>query len=111
MWEFLASAAVGSAAQEILHWYDMRGKLGSKRLRALISSKGYWVVTILMIAISPLCAWFLVGPGTHQTAFLAGAAFPLIFKKSVSAFAEKDQTNLGGASLRDYFLLFSTSGG
>jgi hypothetical protein len=111
MWEFLAAAAVGSAAQEILHWYDMRGKLGSKRLRALVSSKGYWVITVLVIAISPLCAWFLVGPATHQTAFLAGAAFPLIFKKSVSAFAEKDQTNLGGASLRDYFLLFSTPSG
>ncbi|MCA1511100.1 hypothetical protein [Bradyrhizobium sp. NBAIM01] len=109
MWSFLLAATFGATAQELLHWYDLRGKLASKRLRALIYSKEYWIITILVIMVSPLCCWFLFGGGavSDQTAFLAGAAFPLVFKKGVSAFASKDQVVLGDASIRDYFLLFT----
>jgi hypothetical protein len=112
MWSFFGVALVGAAAQEVLHWYDLRGKLGSKRLRTLFHSTDYWIITLLMIIISPLCCWFLVGgeSTSKQTAFFAGAAFPLVFKKGVSAFAEKDQETLGNATIKDYFLLFTQPG-
>jgi hypothetical protein len=110
MWTFFGAALVGAAAQELLHWYDLRGKLGFKRLQALCRSSEYWIITTLMILMSPLCCWLLLGEQStsKQTAFLAGAAFPLLFKKGVSAFAQKDQTTLGDSSVRDYFLLFGS---
>ncbi len=111
MWDFMLAAGLGAAAQEVLHWYDLRGKLGSERIEALLRSKEYWAITIATILICPPCCWLLIGPEpvSTKTAFLAGAGFPLLFKKGVSAFADKDQTPLGDASFRDYFLLFGRS--
>jgi hypothetical protein len=106
---FLEAALLGAVAQEALHWYDIRGKLDKNRFRALLYSKEYWAITALVILITPVCCWYIIADASdsNRTAFIAGASFPLIFKKAVSAFAQKDQTPLGDSSIRDYFLLFT----
>ena len=108
---FILTAAFGAFAQEVIYWYDLRKKIGNKRLEKLRKSTSYWVVTALMIVVSAIGAWLLYGDSEipRNLQFLMGAAFPLIFKKLVDAVSDVDQTNLGYSPLKDYFQLYSFS--
>lgn len=108
-WSFFGTVLIGSAAQELLHWYDLRGKLSQKRVSALLRSPGYWLITVAVVMITPLCCWLLFSEDDlgRQMQFLSGAAFPVLFRKTVSTFSFKDQTNLGDNTVQDYFLMYS----
>ncbi|MEM6931979.1 MAG: hypothetical protein AAF526_00150 [Pseudomonadota bacterium] len=112
MLEFMFVSAMGAIAQELVHWYDLRKKLSTKRVSSLLRSKEYWLITALMISLTPVCCWILFGDESinKQLQFLSGAGFPLILKKAISALSESDKTNLGDSSIRDYFLMFSMGG-
>lgn len=108
-WSFFGTVLAGSVAQELLHWYDLRGKLSQKRIAALLKSRGYWVITLAVVLITPLCCWLLFSEDNigRQMQFLSGAAFPVLFRKAVSTFSSKDRTNLGDNTFQDYFMIYS----
>ncbi|NVJ21908.1 hypothetical protein HUW62_11825 [Myxococcus sp. AM011] len=77
---------LGSALQELLHWYGLREHLGTGRYKALMKSAPYWVITALMIVGSGVAvgAWFAGDGEIPMRQYLVlGAALPLIFKKAV----------------------------
>lgn len=98
--------AAGSAAQEVLWWYNRRHKLDEASLRKLSSSPAYWLVTAAFIIVTGFIgiAWFAGEPATSmKTCLLAGAAMPLILKQALTAV--QPQQHLGEESrfsLRDY---------
>lgn len=100
-------AAAGSAAQEVLWWYNRRHKLDEATLAQLIHSRGYWVVTCGFVIVTGLigAAWF-AGEAhvSARTCLLTGAAMPLLLKQGLTAV--QPQQHLGAErekfSLRDY---------
>ncbi|MFP2933898.1 hypothetical protein ACLESO_53970 [Pyxidicoccus sp. 3LG] len=87
--EIILIGALGSALQELLHWYSLREHLSTARYKKLIKSVPYWVVTGLMILGAGVAVylWF-AGEGDAIPArqyLITGAALPLIFKKAVEA--------------------------
>lgn len=112
MIDFLLAAGLGALMQELAHWYELRKKFSTKRVQSLFRSKEYWLITFLMIFLTPICCWILFGQGDSSPPmqFISGAAFPLFFKKLVSSFASKDQIPLGPSSISDYFQLYSFTG-
>ncbi|NTX02079.1 hypothetical protein HUA74_26445 [Myxococcus sp. CA051A] len=77
---------LGSALQELLHWYGLREHLGTGRYKALMRSIPYWVITGLMIVGSGVAVWaWFAGDGSipARQYLVLGAALPLIFKKAV----------------------------
>ena len=102
---FIAVAAFGAFMQELLHWYELRERLALKRYQTLIKSAGYWLITIITIGASGVGIWLLFGEDnlSVKMQFIAGAAFPLIFKKLVKSFGGKNNTQLGRAAVFDYF--------
>jgi uncharacterized membrane-anchored protein len=96
---FLA-ALLGGILQELVHWYERRGDLSTKEASRLLRSKGYWIVTSLMILGSAFgtIAWLEKEVAYNRTYLLMGAAFPLLLKKAVSAFASNTSTKLGEPS-------------
>lgn len=111
MIEFLLVAFFGALTQEVAHWYELRSKFSEKRTKALFSSYEYWLITLGMMIISPIGCWLLFADQeiSKQLQFIVGAAFPLIFKKAVTAISSKDQITLGDSNVRDYFLLYGGS--
>ena len=95
---FILIAAFGALVQEIIHLYDLRKTLGEETSTFLKSWK-YWAITLVMIVVSGIGTWVLY----HETlnnddlniksvVFTLGAAFPLIFKKTVGGFVERGGT-------------------
>lgn len=110
--EIILVGALGSALQELLHWYGLREHLATPRYKQLIKSVGYWVVTGLMIVGSGLAVWaWFAGEGDlpARQYLIVGAALPLLLKKAVEAVAGEKPTAVargpssGGAKLSDYF--------
>lgn len=105
--------ALGSALQELLHWYGLREHLSTPRYKQLIKSVGYWVVTGLMIVGSGVAVWAWFAGETDLPArqyLIVGAALPLLLKKAVEAVtgtkpgtAVARSSSSNGASLADYF--------
>ena len=104
---------LGALFQEVLHWYTVREKLDSAKYKKLISSMGYWVVTALMIGLTPPVIYALIN-GNSETPLaqilIMGAGAPLIVKKAVEIYLSKmDRVTLGAADtepkakLSDYF--------
>ena len=102
----IVAAAFGAFAFEIVQWYDLRTKLPVKRYQNLIRSKGYWIITGLMIIVGSAGAVILfLDRLAASEMMVAGAAFPTLFKKLVSAF-KPTGVRLGEAekpSKLDYF--------
>ncbi|MCP3136011.1 hypothetical protein [Pyxidicoccus xibeiensis] len=86
--EIILIGALGSALQELLHWYSLREHLATERYKRLIKSVPYWIVTGLMIIGAGVAVylWF-AGEGDipARQYLITGAALPLIFKKAVEA--------------------------
>jgi hypothetical protein len=110
--EIILVGALGSALQEVLHWYGLREHLATPRYKQLIKSVGYWVVTGLMIAGSGLAVWaWFSGDGDlpARQYLIVGAALPLLLKKAVEAVTGEKPTAVArgssseGAKLSDYF--------
>ncbi|QSQ20478.1 hypothetical protein JY651_35300 [Pyxidicoccus parkwayensis] len=103
--------ALGSALQELLHWYGLREHLSTPRYKELIKSVGYWVITGLMILGSGVAVWAWFGGDGNLPArqyLIVGAALPLIFKKAVEAVtgektAPDTRATPTGPKLSDYF--------
>lgn len=109
---FLLVAAFGAFTQEVLYWFDLKDKFHTKRFQGILRSRQVWLITLLMIFVSSLGTWILYGERSipRDLQFILGAAFPLIFKKLVSAVGRKDEPNLGASSIKDYFELLSFKG-
>lgn len=111
--QIILIGALGSAFQELLHWYELREHLNTDRYKQLIRSVPYWIVTGLMVVGSGVAVWLWFSDTPEVTArhyLVVGAALPLIFKKSVEALTAKRvapeatrDTTTRTASLRDYF--------
>ncbi len=114
--QIIAIGALGSALQELLHWYGLREHLKKDRYKKLIRSVPYWIVTGLMIIGSGVAVylWFAGGEEIPARQYLVlGAALPLIFKKAVDAIVSPSSPEaVAGASrgresrlasLRTYF--------
>lgn len=101
---FILIAAFGSAAQEVIHLYDLRNTFHEETSIFLKSWK-YWAISLTMIIISGVGTWILYGDNLtiKSIVFILGAAFPLLFKKLVAGATTKGQTELGGFSIKDYF--------
>ncbi|MEV8213959.1 hypothetical protein [Leifsonia sp. NPDC077715] len=100
---------LGAAALEVLTWYQLRDRLKQAKYKALLRSSGYWIVTTATIVISGFGALLLFSDRLNAAElFLAGAAFPVLFKKLIAAFVVKSPVKLGAAEgspgvLYDYF--------
>lgn len=111
--EIILVGALGSALQEVLHWYGLREHLSTPRYKQLVKSVGYWVVTGLMIVGSGLAVWaWFSGDGAlpARQYLIVGAALPLLLKKAVEAVTGEKPTaavarssSSEGAKLSDYF--------
>jgi hypothetical protein len=103
-------AAFGAFLQELFYWYDARTKLFQAKYKAILASPGYWLFAAAMIFASGVGTWIWFDPDPQKprTYLLMGAAFPVIFKKLVTAFISKN-TKLGatvaggGSKAKDYF--------
>lgn len=104
--------ALGSALQELLHWYGLREHLSTPRYKQLIRSVPYWAITVLMIVGSGVAVWAWFAGETDLPArqyLVLGAALPLILKKAVeAATGSKPATTVArgpgaGSKLGDYF--------
>lgn len=113
--QIILIGALGSALQELLHWYGLREHLNKDRYKQLIKSVPYWVVTGLMIAGSGVAVWlWFSGDEVAARQYLVlGAALPLIFKKAVDAVISPSKASevartpapqeSGMAALKTYF--------
>ncbi|NMO21665.1 hypothetical protein HPC49_43860 [Pyxidicoccus fallax] len=84
--EVILIGALGSALQELLHWYGLREHLSTPRYKQVIKSASYWIVTGLMIVGSGVAVWLWFadeGDIPARQYLVLGAALPLIFKKAV----------------------------
>jgi hypothetical protein len=103
---------IGALLMEVLHWYQLRNRLSSRRVTKAARNPAYWVVTIAMIVLGSVGTLIVFGESLQSAGqlLIAGAAFPTIFKKLVSAFADKqelmlgaNQPETGAPSVLDYF--------
>lgn len=95
---FMAVASFGSFCQEILYWFELRKKMDDEENKKIIKSSYYWILTILMIAISGFGTWLLFyddSPFKLKIPFVLGAAFPYLFKKIVQVTQDKKLPHLG----------------
>lgn len=99
-------SSFGALTQEILHWYDLRGKLDHQRYKKMIKSGGYWIIISITIVVSGVGTFLLFSdnfkPDNYSIPFILGAAFPLLFKKAVSGISKNTNQHLGGKN-EDYF--------
>lgn len=107
-------AGFGAAAQEFVHWYNLRTQLSSSRYRKTLRSPSYWVMVVGMILVSGVFTWaWYRGDGInhlYREYLLTGAAFPLILKKAAAALAANTPVKLGdddSSTLTDYLLVRS----
>lgn len=107
-------ALLGAILQETAHWYSIRNRLEVPQYEKLMTSSGYWAVTIIMIAggSAGTLAWYYdTTPSPTMKEYLVmGAAFPVIFKKVVQAFVSSsppreavDQGDSKPNQIRTYF--------
>lgn len=109
MLELIVFSSLGAVVQEVAHWYELRKKFTDSRVRTLFRSWEYWLVTIAMIILTPVCCWVLLDglEFDRRLQFFLGAALPLLLKKTVSAVSKFDVIRLGDSPLSDYFQLHS----
>jgi hypothetical protein len=95
-WTFFLAACAGSLIFEVVHWYDLRGKLPSDQLMKMARSWLYWVITLAMIVGSGVISiiWY---SGEDRVVplkeyFIAGAVAPLLFKKLISTITDRQPT-------------------
>jgi hypothetical protein len=92
--EFLI-ALFGAVVFEAVHWYELRERLSEEKVRQALRSTGYWVITVGMILLSATGAVLFGGELGKAQLAVAGAAFPALFTKAVSAF-KPETIQLGG---------------
>ena len=109
MVELIAFSFLGAVVQEVAHWHELRKKFTDTRVRTLFRSREYWLVTIAMIILTPVCCWVLLDglDSNRQVKFFSGAALPLLLKKTVAAVSNFDTIRLGDSPVSDYFQLHS----
>lgn len=101
----LVFTVFGAILQELLHWYGLRNNLSEKNYSQLLTSISYWVITGLVIIITPVAVviWFsgkvdVLSPGDF---LILGAAFPTLFKSIVARVSEQGEVRLGADTSPD----------
>jgi hypothetical protein len=70
---------LGGFANEVLHWWQLREDVN---LPAYAKSPLYWVVTLVMIGLGGVVAWFQLGAKANAPiAMQLGLAAPLILQR------------------------------
>ncbi|RWA68842.1 hypothetical protein [Mesorhizobium sp.] len=94
----------GAALQELSHWYQLRTKLQTSEYNELIKSNIYWLVTTLMVVVTPVgvLVWFSdsISNFKPRDFLLFGASFPLVFKSAVAAAAASQSTMKLGPKIK-----------
>lgn len=98
--KYVLAALLGSSFQEILHWYELRGKIGLKKHRNILNSKVYWTITVIMVLASTAGVYIFLEANIDRYVardFLVyGFAFPVLLKKAVKAVSlVETETKLG----------------
>jgi hypothetical protein len=85
------AALFGAGFQELLHWYELRNKLDSRKYKRLTRGKNYWLLTGLVILASSFGTAFFFGSkiGPFELALLS-AAFPTVFRKFVTSVKQRN---------------------
>jgi hypothetical protein len=92
----MAAPFVGAIALEAVHWYQLRERLHLPKYRRMMRSVAYWAPTLVMIVVGGAGTLiYFQGRLTQGELFIAGAAFPTLFKKLIKSFVT-DQVKLGG---------------
>ncbi len=55
--QYFAVGGLGAASLEVVRLYESYGKLSEKKFKKQFSSKVYWILTILLVAVSGIVAW------------------------------------------------------
>lgn len=104
---FILIAIFGSLCQELLYWYEIRNKLEAEENKKLLHSKSYWIITLIMIAVSGIGTWLIFfDKGVdfpNKIPFVLGAAFPLVFKKIVAALQSRDLGDIKNAKAKSSY--------
>jgi hypothetical protein len=100
---------LGAAALEVFYWFNLRRKLLPTKMKAILRSRFYWIITALAILLGGFCAVLLFPDSNAGQLLLAGAALPTLLKKLVGGFVSDNGPDLGGEDTqrstpaRDYF--------
>lgn len=81
----------GALFQELLHWRELNRKLTTPEFQRALRSVSYWIITVLMLVMTPLVVGALANGDDSLpilTYMVMGAGAPLLFKKAVSAVTE-----------------------
>ncbi|HET6232557.1 MAG TPA: hypothetical protein VFE05_20950, partial [Longimicrobiaceae bacterium] len=84
-------ASFGALVVEVGHWYELRHKLPAKN-RSVVCRPEYWLITAVMILCSGIGTqlWYEGEPIFNARHYLiAGAAFPVLLKRTVGVFLAK----------------------
>ena len=109
--EILTPAApfIGAVALEVFYWFQLHRKLLPAKMKAVLRSPFYWIITVLAVLFGGFCAVLLYPEADAVQLLVAGAAMPTLLKKLVGGFVTNGGPTLGddGAArptpARDYF--------
>jgi hypothetical protein len=104
------AALTGGVLQEVLHWYELRGRLNLPKYHRLLSSPSYWIITALTVILctAGTMFWFEGDSVASRDYLVTAAAFGALFKKGVAAAGNNRTRRLGSpedglSALRSYF--------
>jgi hypothetical protein len=84
-------AAFGASLEEVFYWRELRSKLSGAKYKTMLASRTYWIITSLSICASAAgcLIWYFGQHPAPKDLMLAGAAFPLIFKRAVATVSSR----------------------
>jgi hypothetical protein len=84
-------AAFGASLEEVFYWRELRTKLSVAKYKVMLTSRTYWMITVSSIGASAAGSliWYFGQNPAPKDLMLAGAAFPLLFKRAVATFSNR----------------------
>lgn len=107
--EYFLLGIGGALSVEILKLYEMMGKIDSDRFKAILSSRIYWLMLLLMACASGFIAWGINAGAESATVWqviISGIGARTIVSKPVELNVAHKNTELGvgsKVSLKDIF--------
>ncbi|RKN08825.1 hypothetical protein D7036_05385 [Aquimarina sp. BL5] len=87
-WNILMAAFIGCFLQEFIYWFELRSDIAKGNFPAELSSKAYWVITIIAVIIFSTASFLYFTMLDTDSDFLTiaifSAGFPRIFKSLVA---------------------------
>jgi hypothetical protein len=78
---------LGALLHELVYLYGIKGRLQQKQFKTIFSYPSYWIIVCAMTLGSGLAGYFWFAPDVQplRTYLLFGAAFPILFKRAMTA--------------------------